>query len=97
MMRDYDWVNPTAYGRIVWDQRSSCTSDSDEELEHRKNRLREVSTLCFNMMTNSLHCVSSEVRNIPYYDGLTDVDHVLDAFGMVFWSISWYMFWYMFW
>jgi len=32
------------------------------------------------MMTKSLHCVSSEVRIFPYYDGLTDVDKFLDAF-----------------
>lgn len=32
------------------------------------------------MMTKSLHCVSLEVRNLPYYDGLTDVDKVLDDF-----------------
>jgi len=33
-----------------------------------------------NMMTKSLHCMSSEVRNLPSYDGLTDVDIFLDAF-----------------
>ena len=32
------------------------------------------------MMTKSLHCVSLDVSNLPYYDGLTDVDHFLDAF-----------------
>jgi hypothetical protein len=65
---------------IAWDRESSCTSDSDEELEHWQNRLHEVSTLRCNMMTKSLRCVSSEVRNLPYYDGLTDVDKFLDAF-----------------
>ena len=28
-----DWVNPTADGRISWEHESSCTSDSDEEIE----------------------------------------------------------------
>jgi len=32
------------------------------------------------MMTQSLHCVSSEVINLPTYDGLNDVDIFLDAF-----------------
>ena len=32
------------------------------------------------LMTKSLHYVSSEVRNLPYYDGLIDVDKFLDAF-----------------
>ena len=34
------------------------------------------------MMTKSLCCISSKVRIIPYYDGLTDVDKSLDAFEM---------------
>ena len=32
------------------------------------------------MMTKSLWCVLSEVRKLPYYDGLTDIDMVLDEF-----------------
>lgn len=32
------------------------------------------------MMIWSLCCVSSEVRNLPTYDGLSDVDVFLDAF-----------------
>ena len=39
-----------------------------------------MSTLHYNMMTKSLDCVSSKVRNLPYYDGLTNVDKFLDAF-----------------
>ena len=36
------------------------------------------------MMTKSLRCVSSEVRNLPHYDGLTDIDHFLDEFEREF-------------
>lgn len=32
------------------------------------------------MMTKSLPCVSSEVKSLPYYDGLIDVDKFLHAF-----------------
>jgi len=32
--RDQDWVNLTVDGLIIWDRESSCTSNSDEELEH---------------------------------------------------------------
>jgi len=32
------------------------------------------------MMTKSLHCVSSKVINLCYYDGLNDLDKFLDAF-----------------
>ncbi|MCY6396595.1 hypothetical protein OYG15_10680, partial [Actinobacillus pleuropneumoniae] len=67
-------------GCISWDHESSCTSYLDEELEHCKNRIHEASMLRCNMMTKSLRCVSLEVRNMPYYDGLTDVDHILDSF-----------------
>lgn len=73
-------MNPTEDGCISGDHKNSCTSDSDEDLEHWQNRLHEVSTLHCNMMTKSLHYVSSEVINLPYYDGLTDVDNFLDAF-----------------
>jgi len=31
-------------------------------------------------MTKSLCYVSLDVRNLPHYDGLTNVDHILDAF-----------------
>lgn len=31
---DEYWINPTTYGWIMSDRDNSCTSDSDEELEH---------------------------------------------------------------
>ena len=68
------------YGQITWDHGSSCTSNSDEELEHSQNWLHEVTTMSCNMMTQSLHCVSLEVREMPTYDGLNDVDLFLYAF-----------------
>lgn len=33
MIREKDWVNPTVDGRISWECKSSCTLDSDEEIE----------------------------------------------------------------
>lgn len=32
------------------------------------------------MIMKSLHCVLSEVRKLPHYDGLTNVDIFLDEF-----------------
>jgi len=32
------------------------------------------------MMTLSLHYVSTKVRDLPTYDGLNEVDTILDAF-----------------
>ena len=67
-------------GRISWERESSYTSDSDEEIDRWQNRLHEVTTLNSNIMTRSLHCVSSEVRNLPIYDDLNEVDVFMDAF-----------------
>ena len=79
-VRDQDWVNLAADGCIAWDHEISCTTYSNKELEHWENRLHEVCTLRCNMMTKLLHCVSSKVRNLPYYNGLTNIDKFLDAF-----------------
>jgi len=73
-------VIPTADIWVTWDRESSNTLDFDEEIERWQNRLHEVTTLNYNMMTWSMHCVSSEVRNMPIYDGLNEIDIFLDAF-----------------
>lgn len=78
--RDQDWVNPTMDGQISWERESSCTSDFDEEIEQWQNQLHELTMLNCNMMTRSLHYVSSEERNLPTYDGLIEVETFLDAF-----------------
>ena len=39
-----------------------------------------VTTLNCNMMTRSLRCVSTKVRYLPTYDGLSEVDTFLDKF-----------------
>jgi len=78
--QDQDWVNPTTYSRISWDCKSTCTSDSDEEIERWKNLLHDVTTLNCNMMVRSLHCMTTEVRDLPMYDGLTMVDEFLNKF-----------------
>ena len=73
-------MNPTADGRISWERKSSCTSNSDEEIERWQNRLNEVTTLNCNMMVRSLHCMTIEVRDLPTYDGLSEVDDFLNKF-----------------
>jgi len=79
-MWDQDWVNSSMDGRITWEHKNSYTSDFDEEIERWQNRLHEVTTLNCNMITYLLHCVSFEIRNMPTYDGLTEVYTFLDAF-----------------
>lgn len=78
--QDEDWINPTIDGRISWDKDSLCVSDSDEELENEHNQLHEVSTLCYNKLTKSLHCISKKVHNLPYYDGIGDSNLFIDEF-----------------
>ena len=73
-------MNPTTDGRLSWEHESSCTSDLDEEIERWQNRLHEVTTLNCNMMTRSLHCVATEVRDLPMHDGLSEVDDFLNKF-----------------
>ena len=72
-----DWVNPMADGRISWECESSCTLDSDEEIEKWQNRLHEVTMLNYNMMIKSLCCVKIEAMELPTYDGLSAVDEFL--------------------
>ena len=67
-------------GHISWERESSYTLDSDEEIERWQNQLHEVTTLNYNMMTRSLRCVSTKVRDLPTYDVLSEVDAFLDKF-----------------
>jgi len=78
--QEQDWVNPIADGRISWEHESSYTSDLDEEIELWHNWLHEVTTLNCNMMVISLRCVTTEVRDLPMYDGLTTVDAFVEKF-----------------
>lgn len=73
-------MNLTVDGRISWESESSCTSDSDEEVERWQNRLHEVTSLNCNMMVRSLRCVTIEERDLPTYDGLTAVDEFSNKF-----------------
>ena len=82
-----DWVNLTADEIISWEHESSCTSDSDEEIERLQNRLHEVTTLNCNMMIRSLHCMTTEARELPTYDGLSAVDEFLSKFDALKWAL----------
>lgn len=73
-------MNPTTHGMISWECDSSSTLDSNEEVEQWKNLLHEATTLNWNMMVRSLHCVATEARNLPMYDGLTSEDEFLNKF-----------------
>lgn len=82
-VQEQDWVNLTADGRISWEHESSCTSDSDEEVERWKNWLHDVTMLNCNMMVRSLSCMIIEARELPTYDGLTMMDQFLSKFECI--------------
>lgn len=73
-------MNPTVDGWISWERESSCTSDSDEETERWQNRLHDITMLNCNMMVKSLCFVTTELRDLPMYDGLIAVDEFLHKF-----------------
>jgi len=66
-------------GRISWEHESSCTSDSDKEIEQWQNWLHKVTTLNYNMVTRLLRCVATKVRDLPTY-GLGEVEEFLNKF-----------------
>jgi hypothetical protein len=39
-----DYVNPIAYGSLIWRSISSCMSNSEEGIEHLQERMHEAST-----------------------------------------------------
>ena len=72
-----DYTNPTAEGNISWWCDSSCASDLDVGLENWQNRLYEVLARRCAFMTKSLQWIGAEVKDIPSFDGLADVNDFL--------------------
>src|SRR5271156_938534 len=77
-----DYINPTADGNISWRCDSSCASDSDVGLENWQNRLYEVSARRCAFMTKSLRWIGTEDKNIPSFDGLSDINDFLQQFEL---------------
>lgn len=71
-------MNPTGDRRISWERDSSCTSDSDEEIERWQNRPHEVTTINCNMMVRSLRRVTIKAREIPIDGGAMKVQEIVD-------------------
>jgi len=83
-------VNPIAEGRVSWECVGSCPLDPDEEDECWHNWLSEVTMLNCNMMTKSLCCVTTQVQDLPTYDGLTAVDEFLNKFESIVPEHQWF-------
>ena len=79
-MQDKDWINPMAEGVLCWEKYSECFSDSDGELENWQGQLHDVSPLrCLRVIRN-FRCISSEVRDLPYFEDAGDIKDFLRTF-----------------
>ena len=74
------WINPTVEGVLRWENYNEFFSDSDGEIENWKNRLHDVSTLRCLQITKNFCCISSEVIDLPYFDGSGNIREFLRAF-----------------
>ena len=71
-------------GNLSWKSASSCTSDSGEALENWKNILHEASMRRCARVTRSVQWVENELRELPTYEGLPNLDTFLIEFeGLV--------------
>ena len=75
-----DYINPTVEGNISWRCDSSCTSDSEVGLENWQDKLYEVSARRCAYLTKSLRWIGAELKDIPSFDGLVDVNDFLYQF-----------------
>ena len=57
-----------------WEQDSSRTSNSEGELENWQKRLHEVSARRCEKITKAVHCMTTEVCDLPFYDGLGNLN-----------------------
>ena len=69
-----------ADGVLCWEKDSECFFDSDGEIDNCKNWLHDVSALRCLRVTKDFHCVSSKVRDQPYFDGYGNIKEFLRAF-----------------
>ena len=78
--RDEDWINPMMDGVICREKDSECFSDSNGEMENWKNQLHNVSALRRLRVTRDFHCISSKVRDLPYFDDFGSIKEFFRAF-----------------
>jgi hypothetical protein len=81
--RQHDYINPTTYGNISWRSESACSSDLEDALENWQNMMYEVSTQRCARITKAVHWISTEVRNLPTFDGLNHIDTFLSEFEKI--------------
>ena len=72
-----DVVNPIVDEVLCWEEDNEFLFDFDEEIENWQNRLHDVSALHCLWVTKDFCCISSEVRDLPYFDNLGNVKEFL--------------------
>jgi hypothetical protein len=72
-VRMEDYVNPSAYGVLIWRSIISCALYLEEGLEHWKQRMHKVSTRRCACITQSLRWVGIKLCDSPRYDGMIDI------------------------
>ena len=75
-----EYIHPTADGELSWRYVSYVSSDSKDALENWQNRMHEVSFRKCGLITHSLRHVTTEIVELPVYEGLPE----LSAFLMEF-------------
>lgn len=68
-----DWINPIVNGVLYREKDSEFFFDSDGEMENWKNRLDDVSMLRCLQIRKNFGSISSEVRDLPYFDSSGNV------------------------
>jgi hypothetical protein len=77
-----DYVNPNVDGALSWRIISSCYSYSEEGLEHWQQRMHKVSTRRYVYITRSLHWIGTKLCDPPKYDGLNNIEYLVNVFKL---------------
>ena len=75
-----DYIHLTANRELGWHRSSSVSSESDDYLENKQNRMHEVSIRKCGLSTQSLCRVVTETVELPIYEGLSDLSEFLVEF-----------------
>jgi hypothetical protein len=77
---DADYINPTIDRVLSWRSITSCTTDSDTELENWQQRLHEVSMRRCAIIDCPIRWIGTEIREPPNFHGLNDLETFLTQY-----------------
>jgi hypothetical protein len=67
-------------GNLSWRSENTCSLDSEEALENWQNKMYEVSTRRFSILTQEVHWIDTTVSNLPTFDSLNHLEEFLVNF-----------------